>query len=81
MFALGADLVDLAPSWENRDRIAAAMPVEMVLRGGYGADAGLIMPTICRSNIRARIMAGAGTDDLLPAGIARCIRRSDLYMG
>lgn len=79
---IGSDVLREAPQWKAFDRVVALAPPIVLSRSGYPhPDAkGPAMPEVSSTEVRARLRAGQGAEELVPAAVLAYIRERGLYL-
>jgi nicotinate-nucleotide adenylyltransferase len=81
LIVIGADLEAELPLWYGADELRRSVQFVVVGRGGFsgGAGAGVVMPAVNSTEIRARLRAGEAVDGLVPRSVLDYIRQRGLY--
>jgi len=78
---VGADILDEAPKWRSFDELERLAPLLVVARGGHPHPRarGPAMPQVSSTEVRARLAAGRGAEELVPRAVLEYIRNGGLY--
>jgi len=78
---VGSDILDEAPKWRAFDEIERLAPLLVVARGGHPHPEahGPAMPEVSSTEVRARLAAGAGAEELVPRAVLAYVQASGLY--
>ena len=77
---IGSDLQGEVASWYRGDELARTIPFIVVGRpGSPGQSAGVRMPDVSSTAVRAALAAGQPVDGLVPRAVLDYIRRKRLY--
>ena len=79
---IGSDLQGDVASWYGGDELQRTIPFVVVGRPGTnGSSAGVTMPDVSSTAVRAAIAAGKAVDGLVPRAVLDYILRKGLYQG
>jgi nicotinate-nucleotide adenylyltransferase len=76
---IGSDLQGDVSSWYRGDELARTIPFIVVGRPGTAGSAGIVMPDVSSSAVRAALAAGKSVDGLVPRAVLDYIMRKGLY--
>jgi len=77
---IGSDLQGDVSSWYRGDELARTIPFIVVGRPGTASgDAGIVMPDVSSSEVRAALAAGQSVDRFVPRAVLDYIMRKGLY--
>lgn len=78
---VGSDILDEAPKWRAFDEIERLAPLLVVARGGHPHPRahGPAMPQVSSTEVRARLAAGRGAEEIVPHAVLEYIRGARLY--
>ncbi len=79
--AVGADILQEAPSWYRWADLERLVPVVVLARPGYPNARGsaVAMPQVSSTEIRRRLAAGESIEGTVPLAVAQFIRSTTLY--
>jgi len=78
---IGSDILADTPKWKAWDRVQKLAPPILVARGGHphpGVE-GPEMPEVSSTEVRRRLAAGAGAEQLVPRTVLEYVRARGLY--
>lgn len=79
-WVIGSDLRAEVDHWKDADRLRSMVRFIVVDREGYEAsasNAGVPIPNVSSSTIRARLVSGDPIDHLVPSGVLRILQARD----
>jgi nicotinate-nucleotide adenylyltransferase len=77
---VGADIEPELKLWYGAEELLRDIPRIVVGRGGFGERAGLAMPAISSTEVRARIAGGESIAHMVPRAVDAYIREHHLYV-
>ncbi len=77
---IGADIEPELPMWYGAAELLRDVPRIVVGRGGFAGGAGLAMPTVSSTEVRARLGRGESVAHLVPQRVLAYIREQRLFL-
>jgi nicotinate-nucleotide adenylyltransferase len=85
VLVVGADILEETPRWHAWDRIQELCELFVVGRAGVttapGAPAGVVLPDVSSTDIRARLREGRDVSGQIPGTVGDYLRSRGLYVG
>ncbi|HXU61106.1 MAG TPA: nicotinate (nicotinamide) nucleotide adenylyltransferase [Polyangia bacterium] len=76
---IGADLLGEVPSWLGGAELQRTVPFIVVGRGGFSAEAPVMLPAVSSRQVRAALAAGQDVSALVPRAVLDYISAHNLY--